>query len=66
GLNGLDVVDELRRRCPGVRILVTSGYAPAALGRDPRLDPRIPFLAKPYRLADLASKVREALTAVSY
>jgi len=58
GLTGYDVARKAREMHPGVRILLTSGYA-EDLGRGETLG-NIKLLRKPYRLADL----RDALDAV--
>ncbi|MDP3077307.1 ATP-binding protein, partial [Bradyrhizobium sp.] len=63
GMNGRQLADEVKRRCPAVRILFTSGYTENAIIHHGRLDPGVNLLAKPYRKADLARKIREALAA---
>jgi hypothetical protein len=45
---------------PELRVLFTSGYRGAAPEAD-ELDPQSSFVAKPYRLRELAQRVREAL-----
>ncbi|MBI5114238.1 MAG: PAS domain S-box protein [Rhodovulum sp.] len=61
GMNGRDLAAEVVRRRPGVKVLYTSGYAEDAIVHHGRLDPDVTLLNKPYRKADLAAKVREAL-----
>jgi PAS domain S-box-containing protein len=60
GMSGVDLARWVREHRPGVKILLTSGFAEiaedeAAAGLDIRL------LRKPYKQADLARAVREAL-----
>jgi signal transduction histidine kinase/CheY-like chemotaxis protein len=55
GLGGAEIADDLRRECPGIRLIVSSGYA--ADGGD-GWDARLP---KPYSLEDLAAAVTRAL-----
>jgi CheY-like chemotaxis protein len=58
-INGLALAEELRRNAPDVPVLLTTGYnEDLAQGhRAPGLD----VLAKPYRRAELADRVRSAL-----
>jgi signal transduction histidine kinase/CheY-like chemotaxis protein len=48
---------------PQVRFLFTSGYGPGDIALRSLLDPGLPFLAKPWAIADLARSVRKALDA---
>ena len=61
GLNGRQLADEIGRRRPGMKVLFTTGYAENAIVHHGRLDPGVTVLTKPYRKAELAAKVREAL-----
>jgi DNA-binding LytR/AlgR family response regulator len=58
-MNGRELVDEIARRRPGIKVLFTSGYAENAIVHHGRLDPGV--LAKPYRNAELTRRVRRAL-----
>ncbi|MEO8336370.1 MAG: response regulator [bacterium] len=62
GMPGPTLVEELRRREPGLSVLFMSGHTEEVI-RDHLLDPSIPFLAKPFTPTQLAQKVREALDA---
>jgi len=57
--------DELARVAqglrPGLKVLLTSGFASAAAEGGPRRDGLRNLLSKPYRLADLAKRVRDLL-----
>lgn len=44
---------------PGLEVLFTSGYTENAIVHGGRLDPGVTLLSKPYRVDDLARKVRE-------
>ena len=61
GMNGRQLADEATRVRPGLKVLYTSGYTENAIVHQGRLDPGVLLLSKPYRRADLARKVREAL-----
>ena len=61
GLNGRQLAEEARRRWPGLRVLLTTGYTRDAMVRQGRLDPGVELLVKPFTEADLARKIREVL-----
>ncbi|OOG23690.1 hypothetical protein B1C78_10410 [Thioalkalivibrio denitrificans] len=61
GMNGRELADAARALHPDIRVLYTSGYTQNAIVHQGRLDTGVLLLAKPYRQADLARKVREAL-----
>ena len=58
GMNGVEVIRRARERHPGLRALLVSGYADIAAFSPAEDDP---VLQKPYRLAQLADSVAEAL-----
>ncbi|WP_159718194.1 response regulator [Geminicoccus flavidas] len=57
GMNGAEFAVRARALCPGIPILLTTGYAHLPLGEDQAL----PRLAKPYQQRDLAQKLAELL-----
>ena len=61
-MNGIDLAREARRCRPELKVLLTSGYAgfDSDTGRGVG---EFPVLAKPYRRADLARRVRATLDA---
>jgi CheY-like chemotaxis protein len=61
GVSGWDLVRKARRLHPGLKMLMTSGYALDTLVSDRRLPPDAVFINKPYRRNDLARSVREAI-----
>lgn len=63
GMNGRELAEHARRRIPGLKVLFTSGYADAGVVGGDLLDGSTPLIRKPYRIAELAAKVREALSA---
>lgn len=61
-LNGKELADMARKKQPGLKVLLTSGFAENGGGDDNQLDLSNELcLAKPYRKNDLAKAVREAL-----
>lgn len=60
-MGGLAV--QARLMMPQLQVLFTSGYPQEALNRRIQIDPGARILAKPYRLAQLARRVRETLDA---
>jgi len=62
GVDGAELAEELARRRPEVRILLTSGYAePEAIARSSKGN--VNWLRKPYSTAELARKLRAVLDA---
>lgn len=61
GMGGREVAQEAQRLRPGLPVLYTSGYTENAIVHHGRLDPGVLLLVKPYRRADLARRVRQAL-----
>ncbi|MBD0270767.1 MAG: response regulator [Acetobacteraceae bacterium] len=59
GMNGVDLAREVKRRRPGLPVLLTTAYAEAAKG-DAEAE-GIALLPKPYRLDELAAAARGAL-----
>jgi PAS domain S-box-containing protein len=63
GMNGAELAVEARRLRPELRILLTSGYAAAALSSEHGVSSDLPVLSKPYRREDLAAMLRELAAA---
>jgi len=63
GINGWELADLARKARPQLRILLTSGYALETLTAQGHLRDGSAILAKPYRKAELARRLREALSA---
>ena len=63
GMNGKQLVEELRREVPGLAALCISGYPREEMGHRGVLDPGIAFLSKPFNDVELVTKVREVLDA---
>ena len=61
GMNGRQLALKLRQRWPNLRVLYTSGYAHGRLTIDGESVPSKYVLSKPYRRAELAAKLRDAL-----
>ncbi|MGK7868691.1 ATP-binding protein [Falsiroseomonas sp. E2-1-a20] len=60
GLDGLQLAAKLRRKWPDLPVLLMSGYAEAALGRDLNAE-GIRLLAKPYSLGALVAELKAIL-----
>jgi PAS domain S-box-containing protein len=61
GINGWELAESARRMQPQLKVLLTSGYALETLAERGRLPTGAIVLNKPYRKAELARRVREAL-----
>jgi two-component system, cell cycle sensor histidine kinase and response regulator CckA len=60
-LTGPALFRAVRETDPGMRFLFTSGYSENDIAMRSLLDPGVPFVAKPWAIADLARQVRAAL-----
>jgi CheY-like chemotaxis protein len=58
GMDGVEVVNAVARRCPGIHIMYMSGYTDRAAGL---LSSRAVLLRKPFGLSELAIKLRAVL-----
>jgi PAS domain S-box-containing protein len=63
GMNGHALAVAVHKHRPQTRVLFTSGYTEHAAFFSGRLEPGVALLNKPYRKADLATKLRQALDA---
>jgi CheY-like chemotaxis protein len=63
GMNGWELADLARQIRPGLPVLFSSGYAREALVDQGRASAESTILTKPYRKAELAHRLREALAA---
>lgn len=62
-LDGRKLADLALELHPGLKVLFTTGFTRNAIIHNGMIDPNTNFIAKPYKLEELARKVREALTA---
>ena len=60
GINGLQLVDEVRKRHPDTAVLLTTGYMDE-LQDQGMAGTQVPTLGKPYRRAELAERLRQVL-----
>ncbi|MGI9486719.1 MAG: response regulator, partial [Geminicoccaceae bacterium] len=61
GMSGGDLAREVRSLYPEIKVMLTSGYADhAGIESDAALE-GMAWLRKPYRLAELAHKIRDVL-----
>jgi CheY-like chemotaxis protein len=62
GMNGLQLINEVRKRIPDLPVLIATGYMEdVAVGKGGGLDGPLNILSKPFRLADLTERVRLVL-----
>ncbi|HZP18003.1 MAG TPA: response regulator, partial [Terriglobales bacterium] len=61
--NGLQLSEELQRQSPGLKIVLASGYPPAALAREGHQREWAHFLTKPYSAPALLTRLKSALQA---
>ena len=60
-MNGVELAVQARSIRPALKILLTSGHAAGALADPDALPAGVQVIAKPYRLEDLAQKVRQII-----
>jgi two-component system, cell cycle sensor histidine kinase and response regulator CckA len=60
-MDGPTLLKELRRRNPGVKVIFVSGYAEEAFSKNLPDEEKYEFLAKPFTLKQLVSKVKETM-----
>jgi CheY-like chemotaxis protein len=65
GINGRQLAEEARKKCPNIKILFTTGYARNAIVHGGRLDPGVELLPKPFTQAALGAKLRDIIDAKS-
>jgi len=63
GMSGWELAELARQIRPGLPVVFNSGYAREALIEQGRASAQSILLNKPYRKAELAHRLREALTA---
>jgi len=61
GVNGWELAHQAMALRPGMKVLLTSGYALETLEAHGRLQPGLAVLNKPYRRTQLGKRVREVL-----
>jgi CheY-like chemotaxis protein len=61
GMTGVELAQEVRQRRPGLRILLTSGYAEPNALTGGQLTGNVAWLGKPYSINDLDAKLHELL-----
>ncbi len=64
-MDGPTLLTHIRKRLPEVKVIFVSGYAEESVRKDIADDQSVEFLAKPYSLDQINSKVKEVLQAVA-
>lgn len=61
GMKGPEMIELVQARIPDMKVIFMSGYAEDVIPEGIENDPTIHFLPKPFKLKDLAYKVKEVL-----
>ena len=61
GMGGPEMVQEIRKKYPDIKVIFISGYAEDAFVDEYGTDNNFNFLAKPFTLKQLALKVKEVM-----
>jgi len=64
GLNGYELAEQAVAKCPGLKVLLTSGYTEMVVARNGQAQFEANLLSKPYTQADLTQKIRLCLDEV--
>ncbi|MFW5908458.1 MAG: response regulator [Desulfosalsimonas sp.] len=62
GMDGLQLMEKIKDRHPGLPVLLLTGYGAASEGENGMSKGAYDYLMKPVDIEELISKVREALT----
>ncbi len=61
GMSGIVLAERLRRSQPDLKVLFMSGYTDDGVVHNGVLEPRTPFIQKPFWIGDLAAKLEQLL-----
>jgi FixJ family two-component response regulator len=61
-MGGYRCLQELLRLDPSVKVLIVSGHSEFDINRDKLTEGAKGFVRKPYRLSDLAGRIKEVLS----
>ncbi|MBI5905017.1 MAG: DUF3365 domain-containing protein [Deltaproteobacteria bacterium] len=61
GMSGKELADRLQEARPGMKCLYMSGYTADVIAKRGILDEQVAFIQKPFRMRDLAMKLRKVL-----
>jgi CheY-like chemotaxis protein len=61
GMNGKELSDQISALMPGIKTLFMSGYTANVIAHRGVLEEKVVYLQKPFTMAELGAKVREAL-----
>jgi PAS domain S-box-containing protein len=61
GINGVQLAEQLQLNNPDLKVIYSSGYTENAISYQMIIDKKLHFIAKPYTIQALATKVRDVL-----
>jgi len=61
GMNGKELLEKIHEQHPGTRMLLMSGYTGDVLARQGVLDEAMPFIQKPFTVANLSRKLAKVM-----
>ena len=65
GMSGRELADRVAEMYPEIKVLYMSGYTDNARGQHGVLDPKIPFIEKPFSVESVLQRVRETLDSLA-
>ena len=66
GINGIQVLEEVKKKSDTTKIIIITGYATVALAREAMDKGAFDMIAKPFRPSDLRSVVAKAADSLGY
>jgi two-component system cell cycle sensor histidine kinase/response regulator CckA len=61
GKSGREMLDEIRKMKPGIKVVFISGYAAHTMSEKGIIEQGVEFIMKPFQKNDLLKKIREVL-----
>ncbi|MCA1743422.1 MAG: response regulator [Desulfonatronovibrio sp.] len=65
-INGIQILEEVRKKSDKTKVIIITGFATAALAREAMEKGAYDMIAKPFKPADLRKIVSKALTDLGY
>ncbi len=61
GMDGFELADQAQRKCPGLKVLLTSGFTKSAIAKGDQARLSADLLAKPYRSSEMLERIQNLM-----
>jgi two-component system cell cycle sensor histidine kinase/response regulator CckA len=61
GMRVEEMVERLRKRQPGLKVIYMSGYTDDAIGQNKVIDPDKPFIQKPFTIKEIITRIEQVM-----